>query len=214
MFAAPQGTVPMLESGDRLSREAFERLYAQCPHIKKAELINGVVYVASPVRVNSHSRPHSLVMGWLMAFEVATANVMVLDNATVRLDAQTVVQPDALLRLVNGTSCISGDDYLEGAPELIVEIASSSAAYDLHDKLEVYCRCGVQEYLVWVVPEQDFHWYLREGTSYRRQAPDDHGIFRSGHFSGLWLHWPALRDGHLTLVLETLHTGLKLQQTP
>lgn len=161
--------------------------------------------MASPVRVNSHS----LVMGWLMAFEAATVNVMVLDNATVRLDDQTVVQPNALLRLVKGTSRISEDDYLEGVPELIVEIASSSVAYDLHDKLEVYRRCGVQEYLVWVVPEQDFHWYLKEGTSYRRQVADDHGIFRSVYFSGLWLHWPALRDGHLPLVLETLQTGLK-----
>ncbi|MFN3679461.1 hypothetical protein [Thermosynechococcus sp.] len=66
--------------------------------------------------------------------------------------------------------------------------------------------------MVWVVPAQDFHWYLKEGASYRRQMPDDHGIFCSVHLCGLWLHWPALRDGHLSLVLETLQNGLR--QTP
>lgn len=91
--------IPILENGDRLSRPEFERRYNQSPHIKKAELVEGVVFMASPVRARQHGRPHSLIMGWLMVYEAATPNLMVLDNTTVRLDWKNEVQPDALLRL-------------------------------------------------------------------------------------------------------------------
>jgi hypothetical protein len=40
---AANGQVPPLESGDRLTRPEFERRYAAATHIKKAELIEGIV---------------------------------------------------------------------------------------------------------------------------------------------------------------------------
>ncbi|MGD1805508.1 hypothetical protein ACP6PL_08700 [Dapis sp. BLCC M126] len=39
---------------------------------------------------------------------------------------------------LRGQTKISEDDYIEGMPELIVEVAASIAAYDLHDKLKAY----------------------------------------------------------------------------
>lgn len=115
------------------------------PKVKKAELIEGVVYMASPVRAKSHSLPHAAIMAWLSACWVATPGVSLLDNATVRLDPDNEPQPDALLRIESaGQSLISEDDYIEGAPELIVEIAASSASYDLYDKKRVYRRNGVR----------------------------------------------------------------------
>jgi hypothetical protein len=77
----------ILESGDRLSRQEFERRYQAMPQIKKAELIEGVVYMASPVRVSRHGQPHSDIMTWLGNYRSATPGVMVCDNTTVRLDA-------------------------------------------------------------------------------------------------------------------------------
>lgn len=64
-FSSAQGQLPPLESGDRLTRPEFERRYAAAPQIKKAELIEGIVYVASPLRHEQHGRPHSRVMTWL-----------------------------------------------------------------------------------------------------------------------------------------------------
>ena len=157
--------MPILENGDRLTRTEFERRYQVLPEVKKAELVEGVVYMASPVRARQHGRPHGFIMGWLMVYAAATPNSMVLDNTTVRLDLDNEPQPDALLRLdegVGGQSRISEDDYIEGAPELIVEIAASTASYDLHDKLRAYRRNGVREYLVWVVLEEEFRWYVLE----------------------------------------------------
>jgi hypothetical protein len=89
---------PRLESGDRLSRTEFERRYAQAPHLK-AELIEGVVYVASPVRAKQHGRPHAFIIGWLTTYVAATPGVDIEDNAAVRLDLDNEPQPDALLRI-------------------------------------------------------------------------------------------------------------------
>ncbi|MFN4279551.1 Uma2 family endonuclease [Thermosynechococcus sp.] len=200
-----------LESGDHLTREEFEYRYVRSPHIKKAELINGVVFVASPIRVRHHAQPHSHILGWLFHYSIEFEGFMVCDNATVRLDNQNEVQPDVLLRLeesAGGQSHISTDDYIEGAPELVIEIASSSAAYDLHDKKDLYCRFGVKEYLVWVVSEQAFYWYHLEQGSYVQQQPDCEGILRSQEFTGLWLNVPALLQGEMKKVILTLQEGL------
>lgn len=58
-------TVPPLENGDRLSRTEFERRYMAMPKLKKAELIEGIVYMASPLRFEPHAEPHADLMGWL-----------------------------------------------------------------------------------------------------------------------------------------------------
>ncbi len=200
--------LPPLENGDRLTRAEFERRYAAMPQIKKAELIEGVVYVSSPVRV-IHSQPHADFMTWLGVYRAATPGVACYDNPTVRLDADNEPQPDAVLRLEQGgTSHISDDGYIEGAPELIVEIAASSASYDLHDKLRVYRRNGVQEYIVWRTYSQQIDWFYLEDGQYKPQSPEATGILRSQQFPGLWLAAPALLAGHLAEVLQTLQQGI------
>jgi len=203
--------VPPLNPGDRLSRAEFERRYQAHPEIKKAELIEGVVYMPTPVRFEEHGRPHSNIITWLGVYCAATPGTSVGDNATVRLDFENEVQPDALLRLDpehGGRSRVTEDDYLEGPPELIVEIASSSAAYDLHVKRRVYARSGVQEYLAVQMYEQRVDWFiLREGV-YETLTPDENGVLRSEVFPGLWLQPEALWSGDLAAMLEVLQQGL------
>lgn len=139
--------IPLLENGDRLTRAEFERRYEAMPNVK-AELIEGVVYMSSPVRITHHAKPHSRIMGWLFNYCVATNVVDFGDNATVRLDFDNEPQPDAVLYVkeeFGGNSYISADDYLEGSPELVVEIASSTASYDTTEKKTIYRRNGVKE---------------------------------------------------------------------
>lgn len=200
-----------LESGDRLTRHEFESRYAAMPHLKKAELIEGVVYVASPVRIRKHANPHGRIITWLGVYEAATPGIMMGDNPTVRLDLDNEPQPDALLRIdeaKGGRSSISEDDYVEGAPELIVEIAASSASYDLHDKKQAYRRNGVQEYLVWQVVDQVFTWFSLQAGEYTVLVPDKTGILRSRVFPGLDLDISALITGNLSQVLKTLQQGI------
>ena len=206
---SPILTIPPLENGDKLTRAEFERRYHAMPNLKKAELIEGVVYVASPVRAKQHGKPHARIMGWLIAYEAATPGVEALDNTTVLLDTDNEPQPDALLRIeTGGQSRINKDDYVEGAPELIVEIAASSASYDLHEKLKVYRRNQVQEYLIWRVYDHQFDWFRLQQGEYIQLQPNADNIICSQIFPGLWLDKIALLGGDLGKVLTVVQQGL------
>lgn len=203
--------IPPLEAGDHLTRCEFEHRYQARPDIKKAELIEGVVYMPSPVRAKSHGEPHSHIITWLGVYRAVTPGVQLLDNVTVRLDLDNELQPDATLRIESATeghSRISEDDYLEGAPELIVEVAASSAAYDLHEKLRVYRRNGVQEYLVWRVYDKQVDWFRLINDEYVCLEPDADGIVQSQVFPGLRLAVAALLAGDMATVLAELQKGL------
>ncbi|WP_417063924.1 Uma2 family endonuclease [Nodularia spumigena] len=206
---SPILTIPPLENGDKLTRHEFERRYHAMPNLKKAELIEGVVYVASPVRAKQHGKPHARIMTWLGTYEAATPGVEALDNTTVLLDTDNEPQPDALLRIeIGGQSRINKDDYVEGAPELIVEIAASSASYDLHEKLKVYRRNQVQEYLIWRVYDHQFDWFRLQQGEYIQLQPNADNIICSQIFTGLWLDKTALLGGDLGKVLTIVQQGL------
>ncbi len=208
-----QRSIPPLESGDRLTRHEFERRYTAMPDVKKAELIEGIVYMASPVRYKSHGKPHGRLMTWLGVYEATTPGVDIGDNSTVRLDTDNEPQPDGLLRIESGgSSTISGDDYIEDAPELVVEIAGSSAANDLYDKKKVYRRNGVQEYIVWQSLENKLDWFSLQNGQYVNLTPDTNGVIKSIVFPGLWLEVTALLAGDMTKVLDVLQQGLNSQE--
>ena len=165
----------------------------------------------TPVHYGGHSEPHAHIIGWLVAYCAATPDVRLGDNATVRLDIENEVQPDALLRLepaAGGRSRVSEDDYIEGPPELIVEIAGTSATIDLRDKLRVYQRNGVQEYIVWQVYDRRVDWFHLIEGEYTPLTPDEPGVVRSKVFPGLRLALPSLLDGDLARVLAVLQQGL------
>ncbi|AFY71937.1 protein of unknown function DUF820 (plasmid) [Thalassoporum mexicanum PCC 7367] len=212
LIKLPTQTLP-LESGDKLSREEFERRYMAMPHVKKAELIEGTVYMASPLRIDSHGYPHGKMMTWLGVYETATPGLMFGDNATVRLDMDNEVQPDGLLMIMpGGQARISTDGYVEGAPELILEVAASSTSIDMHDKLEAYRRNRVQEYLVWRVYNKAFDWFRLQDGQYKQMPANSDGIICSGGFPGLWLDKTALLNEDFARVLEVLQQGLAIPE--
>ena len=123
--------VPLLVEGDRLSAAEFERRYHAMPELKKAELIEGVVRMPSPVRLDHHGTPHTVASHWVATYWLATPGTQAATDATVRLDPSNVPQPDVFLFVRpshGGQARVSPDDYLEGTPELVVEVAASSAS--------------------------------------------------------------------------------------
>ena len=187
--------IPELCAGDVLTRDEFHRRYSAMPHVKKAELIEGVVYMGSPVRFEQHSSPEGAFATWVGLYREFTPGLSSGTNATVRLDLDNEPQPDVLLRIpeaAGGQSAISADGYIEGAPELIVEVAASSVSYDLHQKKAVYRRSGVREYLVLGVDEGDVDWFVLQDGAYVRQCPDPDGLLHSVTFPGLTLDPGAL----------------------
>ena len=202
--------IPPLRSGDHLTRDEFERRYQAMPEVNKAELIEGVVYMPSPVSAEDHGEPHFDLNGWLYVYRAQTPCVRGGDNSTLRLDLDNEPQPDIFMRILPTYGGQSGDrgDYVEGAPELIAEVASSSASYDLHDKLRAYRRNGVREYIVWRVWDREIDWFvLREGT-YERLAPTAEGVYHSEVFPGLWLDAAALLAGNLAQSIQVVQQGL------
>lgn len=203
--------IPPLEPGDQLTRPEFERRYEAMPQHIKAELLEGVVHMPSPVRYCRHGRPHAQLMGWLIQYEAGTPGVEAADNSTARLDLDNEPQPDAVLLIDparGGQARISLDDYLEDAPELVLEVASSSVSIDLTTKLQVYRRNGVREYLVWRVLDRAVDWFVSRAGQYERLVPDAQGLLRSETFPGLWLAVIALLEGDVAGVLAAVQRGL------
>ncbi len=204
-MATTTRVTPVLESGDRLTRDEFHRRYCARPDLKKAELVEGVVYVASPVRMPAHAVPHARVMAWLGAYWAKHPDLQLGDNGTVLLDDRNELQPDACLwRDDPAGSRLSGRGYLKGAPGLVVEVAASSASYDLHDKKEAYRRNGVREYVVWRVLEGTIDCFRLRAGEYERVEPNAAGIVESAAFPGLRLDVPKLLAGDLAGLLAAL----------
>lgn len=208
-----QEPVPPLESGDSLGAAEFLLRYEAMPEVKKAELIEGTVYIPSPVRL-AHSASNAIIQGWFGSYAARTPGTQAAGNVTVRLDPENVPQPDGLLRILTecgGQTRLDAAGYLFGPPELIVEVAASSVAIDLHDKLRAYRRAGVREYLVWRTLDRRFDWFVLDQDQYRTNAPDSQGVLRSPHFPGLALAVEAMLDHGAAKVLDVLQINL---QTP
>ena len=194
-----------LEAGDNLTREEFHRRYSARPDIKKAELVDGVVFVPSPVRGDYHGKPHGFVMLWLGTYAVGKPGAECMDNTTLLLDGAVEVQPDAMLwRPVGGVPHMNERGFVVGAPQLIVEVAASSASYDLHQKKESYRRNGVPEYVVWRVLDEAIDWFRLQNGTYISVVPEADGLIESEQFPGLRLHVASLLAGDLATVLSHL----------
>jgi Uma2 family endonuclease len=202
--------IPPLVAGDRLTREEFHRRYEAMPHVKKAELIEGVVYMPSPVSLAGHCAPHADFMGWLWYYRAHTPGVQAGDNGTLLLDLDNEPQPDAFLRVLPefGGQSQTVDDYVHGAPELVAEVAASTASYDLHDKLNAYRRNGVKEYIVWLTWDRAIDWFVLRNGRYEAAPTHWDGFHRSEAFPGLWLDAAAMLRGDMTRVLAVLQQGL------
>ena len=205
-------TIPLLENGDRLTRYEFERRYTAMPHRErgsnKAELIESIVYMASPLRFESHAQPHGNIIGWLWNYQITTAGVMLGIEPTVRLDLDNEFQPDAVMFIPGEGASITEDDYIEGAPELVVEIAASTVSIDLHDKKSAYRRNGVREYIVWRTLDREIDWFCLQDGEYIRLELDENGIIKSQVFPGLWFAVEPMLSGSMADVLAVLRSGL------
>jgi Uma2 family endonuclease len=209
-MSLPSEGPPVLESGDRLTRDEFHLRYCARPDIRKAELIMGVVYVSSPTRVRQHGAPHGLLVGWLAAVVARTPGLRLAVEGTVYLDELSEVQPDACLYWDPprpGSGRLNEDGYFEGPPLLVAEVAASSASYDLHDKKEAYRRAGVPIYIVWRVLDGQVDWFELRGEQYVRIEPDNRGLITSAVLSSLRLLVPAMVDEDYARVLAAVDPG-------
>jgi Uma2 family endonuclease len=199
-----------LEAGDHVDQPTFHERYKAMPSAFRAELIGGVVLVPSPLSPG-HGFYHALVMTWLGNYWIATPGTKTGDNMTAILGEASEPQPDGALIIdpaSGGQTGFSEDGYLTGPPELIVEVASSSASIDLHTKRRDYEQAGVLEYVVVILRQRVIRWFVLQDGIYQEIAADADGIFRSRVFPGLWLHAYALLQLDGATVMDVLRQGL------
>lgn len=199
---------PELRSGDRMNRAEFHRLYENTPKHFKAELIGGTVYVASPLG-RAHANRHGHLGMLFAAYELNTPGTESGDNATVLLGEESEPQPDLLLRILpdfGGQSATDRHDYVQGAPELIAEVAHSSRSIDLHAKRADYAHNGVREYLVLSVKDHRLYWF--DLPSARELSIGSEGIIRVQSFPGFWINVEALFESNYKGLMATFHQGL------
>jgi Uma2 family endonuclease len=204
---APNG-LPLLMNGDRMKQPEFHRRYEAYPKHIKFELIGGIVYMASPLRVDHSDFDDELGFAFGL-YRRATPGVGALRNATTILGEESEPQPDLGLRILRdygGQSWVNEKRYIEGAPELLAEIAYSTRSLDLNQKKQDYEQAGVVEYVVVCVEEQELHWF--HFPSGRPIRPDRQGIYRSRVFPGLWIDSPALLALDSARVTAVVRQGL------
>jgi len=203
-------TLPPLVHGQHLDQPTFHERYEAMPPDTRAELVGGVVYMPSPMR-GDHGKSSRFVAGWLFHYECHTSGIEGYDGSTVKLYRKGEPQPDHLLVIpadLGGQSNVDDENYLTGAPELIVEVARSSRAYDLNLKKADYERARVLEYLVVELGPDCIHWFVRRGDPFGDLSPGPDGIYRSEVFPGLWLDAGALFAQDRRRLIRVLKRGL------
>lgn len=181
--------VTLLRTGDHLGQKAFHDLYKRTPDGFKAELIEGIVYVASPVTY-WHGRPHARLNLWLGLYSDDTPGTDALNDTTHILSDDSEPQPDLCLRVTEeygGQSAENAEGMIVGPPELVVEIAYSSASIDLHAKRRAYGTAGVKEYVIALADPVKVVWFTQGRKGFMELKPGHDGVFRSKVFPGLWL---------------------------
>jgi Uma2 family endonuclease len=200
---------PWLVDGERLDRATFHERYAAMPEHIRAELIGGVVSMASPLGLG-HGRSNVPVVIWLDHYAELTTGVEVVENASVFLEDYGELQPDVILRILpeNGGRTRDQGRYYANGPELIVEIADTTLRKDLGPKLADYERAGVSEYIVFGIDPLLVRWHLRVEGRLVEVEPDADGIFRSKVFPGLWLDPAALLRGDRRRLREVVNLAV------
>jgi Uma2 family endonuclease len=200
----------LFSAGDHLSREEFLAAWEEMPDLKFAELIDGVVYMPSPLS-QQHGVYDQVLQFWVGFYATKCEFVEALTQATTLMSPNSAPQPDLSLRIPPEFGGEGGEQggLVTGAPELVVEVAKSSRAYDLGAKLRLYERSGVKEYVAALVREQRLEWRVLLQGRYEPLSADSNGVYKSEVFPGLWLSEGAFWKRDRSSVLAVLEQGLQ-----
>jgi Uma2 family endonuclease len=174
----------------------------------RAELIDGVVHMPSPVG-RAHGLAHVPVIMWLAHYAEQTPGAEVLDNATTILGWQSEPRPDVRLRILPQCGGRTNDDqgFIGGPPELVVEVSYTTRNVGIGPKLRDYERAGVLEYVVRTIDPDEIYWFRQIQGTLDRVSVDDEGLYQSAVFPGLWLDPVALLKGDTRKLRDIVDRG-------
>ena len=197
-----------LVEGQRLDQPTFHALYEAMPPGTRAELINGVVRMPSPVGP-PHGRASLPALMWLGFYQGNTPGVEALVDTSTALGLASEPQPDGQLRILAecGGRTQADRRFIHGVPELLIEVSHTTRYTDLGPKFEDYERVGVLEYVVRALEPDQVYWFILREGHFVNLAPGPDRIYRSEVFPGLWLDPAALLAGDLHRLQEVVNLG-------
>ena len=145
-------------------RWTYDDLREMPETMERYEIIDGVLYMSPSAHVLRHQvtvgNLHFVLSGWVREHDLGK---VYLSPADVVISPGRVVQPDLFFIAKDRLHIV--DAYVDGAPDLAVEVISpSSVDYDRKTKIDLYQEIGVREY--WLVDPEDQSvevFVLREG---------------------------------------------------
>lgn len=204
-------TPPVLHNGDLLPASEFLRRFERMPEVKKAELVDGIVFMDHRVCA-AHGEASAALCHWLGMYSVSTPLTRGSIRVTTLLDDDNVVQPDVTLAVktsAGGRTSHSPDGFMVGGAELLADVALSSVNLDARVKPDLFARFGVAEYVLWRVEDEAIDWWTLRDGKYEAIDPDPaDGLVKSVVYPGLWLDRAAMLRGDVPAVLAALQRGL------
>ncbi|NUM65163.1 Uma2 family endonuclease [candidate division KSB1 bacterium] len=156
-------TQPLPRQAPPRERITFDEFCEIIREDQKADLINGVIYMASPPTFEHESR------------------------AAMKLSEFNAPEPDLMFISKARLAQCKGKALL-GAADLVVEIISpGSRKLDLGEKKDLYAEYGVLEY--WVIDpfrQEAFFWKNHDGV-WEELPVDANGVVRSAAVPEFWL---------------------------
>ncbi len=140
------------------------------------EVIDGVLHIMPPPSFEHQNTVSNLIMWMRLHARDNDLGIVVSAPIGVRLPGQEVpIEPDVVF-ISKQRSHIIGKQYIEGVPDLVVEVLSpSNWAHDRKIKLELYRQAGVAEY--WLV---DYRLRTVEILSLQDEEYIQQGVYEAG----------------------------------
>ncbi|MGH7450524.1 MAG: Uma2 family endonuclease [bacterium] len=182
------GKKQSLKSANAAGLVTFEKFYEIVEENVKANLLDGKIIRDSPA-IPRHGETcmwfSTVLTLYVQKFDLGKING---GTTTIRLSAYQGPEPDIFFVRKSRLGII-GEKYLEGAPDLCIEVISkSSRKIDRGRKFVLYAEHGVKEY--WIVDPLRFtiEFYENQDGEWVEIKPDEHGRLHSKVLSGFWLN--------------------------
>jgi Uma2 family endonuclease len=193
----------------------FDAFCALVPDGQKADLIDGVIYLASPENIEHHRLNIWLIrLLWDYIDARRIVGEFFSSRIAFRLDKRESPEPDIAFVAGQTAHLLINWGYVEGPPDWAAEIVSpESIDRDYHEKRLQYERYGVREY--WIIDplEQKMIAYRRARDGKYKEVRPRKGIVTSKVIPGFWVRpeWLWLRPlpNKAVILKEILATGAK-----
>jgi Uma2 family endonuclease len=195
---------PSIQEANASGLVTFEKFYEIVEENVKADLLDGKIIRDSPaIPRHSHvvTRLGRLIGDFAEKFDIGEVFGA---TASVRLSKYQGPEPDVFF-IRKSRLRIMGEKYIDGPPDLCVEVISkSSRKIDRGRKFVLYAEHGVKEY--WIVDplRNTVEFYENHDGAWVEIKPDERGRLHSKVLPGFWFNPKWLSKDLLPPVSEML----------